>query len=66
MDFNAVGPISWCAFPAPVNVTVSIVSINTKAHWVVLPNADVRNADRQWLKPASEVVRKVGWLPRYR
>ena len=30
MDFNAVGPVSWCAFPAPVNVTVSIVSINQK------------------------------------
>ena len=37
-----------------------------KAHYVVLPSVDVRNADRQWLKLASEVVRKVGWLLRYR
>jgi hypothetical protein len=37
-----------------------------RAHYAVLRNTVVHNADRQWLKLASEVARKVSWLLWYR
>ena len=37
-----------------------------RAHYAVLRNTVAHNADRQWLKLASEVARKVGWLLWYR